>query len=178
MSLNNLNIDHSWTLFLDRDGVINKRIVDDYVKKWHEFEFLEGVLKAIEIFSSKFSRIVVVTNQQGIGKGLMTIEDLELIHRNMKYEVNYFKGKIDAVYFSPYLAKENHPSRKPSIGMALQAKREFPEIEFDKSIMAGDSASDIEFGKNAGMKTVFIGEENKYNGDYCFKSLFEFASNL
>lgn len=175
MSLKNLNIDASWTLFLDRDGVINKRIVDDYVKKWDEFEFLEGVIKALEIFDKKFGRIFVVTNQQGIGKGLMRMEDLEIIHKNMQYEISFFKGRIDKIYFSPYLAAENHPDRKPGIGMALRAKKEFPEIDFSRSVMVGDSGSDIEFGKAAGMKTVFIGEENKYNADMLFHSLYDFA---
>jgi histidinol-phosphate phosphatase family protein len=178
MSLSTLNIDRSWTLFLDRDGVINKRIVGDYVKKWEEFEFLEDVLKAIEIFDAKFGRIVIVTNQQGIGKGLMRHEDLELIHKNMQYEIAYFKGRIDRIYFSPYLAAENHPDRKPGIGMAMKAKKDFPEIDFSKAIMVGDSGSDIEFGKAAGMKTVFIGETNKYKADFLFHDLYAFARGL
>jgi len=178
MSLSTLHIDKTWTLFLDRDGVINRRIVDDYVKKWDEFEFLEGVLDAIKIFNEKFGRIVVVTNQQGIGKGLMRIEDLELIHKKMLYEITYFKGRVDKVYFSPYLAAENHPTRKPQIGMALQAQKDFPEIDFSKSLMIGDSKSDIEFGKNAGMKTVCIGKENKGNADFLYENLLESAKAL
>lgn len=178
MNLRDLNIDSSWTLFLDRDGVINKRIVDDYVKKWDEFEFLDGVIDAIKKFSSVFGKIVVVTNQQGIGKGLMRPEDLELIHRNMMYELTYFGGRIDRAYHSPFLASENHPTRKPGIGMALQAQKDFPEINFAKSIMVGASGSDIEFGKNAGMKTIYIGETNKYNADLHCASLKELASLL
>lgn len=178
MNLKDLNIDSSWSLFLDRDGVINKRIVDDYVKKWDEFEFLDGVIDAIKKFSSVFGKIVVVTNQQGIGKGLMRPEDLELIHRNMVYELTYFGGRIDKAYHSPFLASENHPTRKPAIGMALQAQKDFPEINFEKSIMVGDSGSDIEFGKNAGMKTIYIGETNKYNADLHCASLKELASLL
>ncbi|HEY1039491.1 MAG TPA: HAD family hydrolase [Bacteroidia bacterium] len=178
MNLSNLNIDKSWTLFLDRDGVINKRIVDDYVKKWDEFEFLEGVLDALKIFSEKFGRIVVVTNQQGIGKGVMRTEDLELIHKNMLYEITYFKGRIDKVYFSPYLAAENHATRKPQIGMALQAQKDFPEVDFSKSLMIGDSTSDIEFGKTAGMKTVYIGKENKANADFIFENLLKAAKAI
>ncbi|MCD6068757.1 MAG: hypothetical protein K0S33_3583 [Bacteroidetes bacterium] len=178
MSLSTLNIDKEWTLFLDRDGVINKRLEDDYVKKWVEFEFIEDVLKALEIFDKKFGRIVIVTNQQGIGKRLMRTEDLELIHKNMQYEISFFKGRIDKVYFSPYLASENHADRKPGIGMALKAKRDFPEIDFSRSVMVGDSGSDIEFGKAAGMHTVFIGAENKYGADFLFPSLHAFAMEL
>ncbi|MBS1651894.1 MAG: HAD family hydrolase [Bacteroidetes bacterium] len=181
MTLKDLNINETWTLFLDRDGVINTRIVDDYVKHWTDFKFCEGALNALKIFNKKFKTILVVTNQQGIGKGLYTKEDLEIIHKNMCYEVNYFGGKIHKVYFSPYLEKENHITRKPSIGMALQAKNDFPEIDFSKSIMVGDSISDIEFGKNAGMKTVFINDkltEKKVIADFQFNSLFEFASEF
>ena len=78
-----LNIDKSWSLFLDRDGVINTRLVDDYVKCWEDFEFLPGVLEAIKCFNKLFSTIVVVTNQQGIGKGLMKVETLNNIHKKM-----------------------------------------------------------------------------------------------
>jgi len=71
-------------LFLDRDGVINVRLIDDYVKRKEEFEFLEGSLEAFKIFAKHFDKIVVVTNQQGIGKGLMSEGDLEKIHSYMK----------------------------------------------------------------------------------------------
>lgn len=87
------------------------------------------------------------------------------------------EGEFDRAYHSPFLAS-NHPSRKPGIGMALQAQKDFPEINFAKSIMVGDSGSDIEFGKNAGMKTIFIGATNKYNADMHCGSLKELASLL
>lgn len=180
MTLKDLNINKDWTLFLDRDGVINKKLDNDYVKHWVEFEFLDGVFDALKKLDTVFGRIVVVTNQQGIGKHLYRVEDLELIHKNMIYEINYLGGRIDKVYFSPYLDSENHPTRKPNIGMALQAKKDFPEIDFSKSIIAGDSLSDMEFGKKAGMNTIFISEEKKKDEriDLQFTSLIEFAHNL
>lgn len=180
MTLKDLNINKDWTLFLDRDGVINKKLDNDYVKHWVEFEFLDGVFDALKKLDTIFGRIVVVTNQQGIGKHLYRVEDLELIHKNMIYEINYLGGRIDKVYFSPYLDSENHPTRKPNIGMALQAKKDFPEIDFSKSIIAGDSLSDMEFGKKAGMRTIFISEEKKKDEriDLHFRSLIEFAHNL
>lgn len=180
MTLKNLNIDKTWTLFLDRDGVINKKRENDYVKHWIEFEFLKDVPAALKHFNSVFGKIVVVTNQQGIGKGLYRTEDLELIHKNMKYEIEYLGGRIDNIYFSPYLNQENHPTRKPGIGMALQAKQDFPEIDFSKSIIVGDSMSDMEFGRNAGMKTVYISENEKHDAkiDFNFLSLLEFSNAL
>ena len=99
MTLKSLNINKDWTLFLDRDGVINKKLENDYVKHWIEFEFIEGTLDALKILNSIFGTIVVVTNQQGIGKGIYRTEDLELIHQNMLYEINYLGGRIDKVYF-------------------------------------------------------------------------------
>lgn len=180
MTLKNLNIDKSWTLFLDRDGVINKKLDDDYVKHWIEFEFLHGTFEALKTLSAIFGTIVVVTNQQGIGKGIYRTEDLELIHKNMLYELTYQGGRIDKVYFSPYLEKENHPTRKPGVGMGHQAKADYPHVEFKKSIMVGDSMSDMEFGRALGMITVFISEEKKPDPkiDFNFTSLLEFTKAL
>ena len=180
MTLKNLNINKNWTLFLDRDGVINKKIDNDYVKQWIEFEFIEGVLDALKFLNTVFGSIIVVTNQQGIGKKLYRIEDLELIHKNMLYEIAYHGGKIDKVYFSPYLKSENHPYRKPGIGMALKAKEDISTINFKQSIMIGDSMSDMEFGRNAGMKTIYISEEINENDkiDFNFKSLNEIVISL
>ncbi len=153
-------VDKSWTLFLDRDGVINERIVDGYVKTVEEFIFNDGVLDTIKKLSEVFGRIVVVTNQQGIGKGLMTEEDLKKVHDYMLSEIEKAGGRIDNIYFAPRLASPTNELRKPNIGMAIQAQKDFPEINFSKSVMIGDSSSDIEFGKNAGMKTIFVGKEN------------------
>ncbi len=159
MSLDHYHIDKSWSLFLDRDGVINRRIIDDYVKTSADFLFLEKVPESIHLLSKVFGRIFIVTNQQGIGKGLMTIHDLKLVHHFLLKEVENAGGKIDQIYFCPELAATNHPDRKPEIGMAQKAKKDFPEIEFSKSIMVGDSFSDMEFGLKAGMKNVFIKSE-------------------
>ena len=180
MTLKNLNIDKSWTLFLDRDGVINKKLDNDYVKHWIEFEFIDGSIDALKFLATVFGKIVVVTNQQGIGKRLYRIEDLELIHKNMLYEIAYHGGKIDKVYFSPYLHSENHPSRKPGIGMALNARQDFPEIDFTRSLIVGDSMSDMEFGRSAGMKTAFISEKNAVDSkiDFNFKSLNDLVITL
>lgn len=149
-------IDKSWTLFLDRDGVINHRPIGDYVKNWDEFEFLPGVLEAIKKLSGVFGKIIVVTNQQGIGKGLMTVEGLADIHQKMISEIEKYGGKVDAVYFCPNLKGEDENCRKPGTAMAQLAKKDFPEIILEKSIIAGDMESDMLFGRNAGMKTVFI----------------------
>ena len=75
-----INPEENWTLFLDRDGVINRRLPGAYVQHWDQFEFLPGVLPALSILANYFAHLIIVTNQQGIGKGLMTESDLQKIH--------------------------------------------------------------------------------------------------
>jgi len=176
-----------WTLFLDRDGVINERLPGDYVSKWEDFHFCTGVLPALSFFSTYFSRILIVTNQQGIGKGLMTESDLEQIHQNMLDAIQTAGGRIDQVYFSPDLATSPTPTRKPTSAMGLRAREEFPDINFEEALMVGDSKSDIEFGKNLGMQTALIhGKEDEaafwetsaMQPDHRFHSLKELADWL
>jgi histidinol-phosphate phosphatase family protein len=180
MNLKDLSFTKEWTLFLDRDGVISHRLVDDYVKRWEDFRFIDGVMEAMADFNRIFGRIVIVSNQQGVGKGLMSAESLDLIDRLMKEEVTKNGGRIDASFYCTYLASENHPDRKPSTGMGLKAKAAFPEIDFSKSVMVGDSLSDLVFGKSLGMITVFINEENDTPeiADFRFNSLRAFALTL
>jgi histidinol-phosphate phosphatase family protein len=176
-----IHFDKNWTLFLDRDGVINHRIPNDYVKQWSEFHFLPEAILAIVKLSKIFNHIVVVTNQAGISKGLMTENQLFNIHQNMISAIKKAGGHIDKVYFAPDHPKMPTNMRKPNIGMAEQAKLDFPIIKFENSVMVGDSISDIQFGKNAGMITVFIegkGEAPsvvKPDPDMCFNRLIDFA---
>ena len=175
----NNKIDKTWTLFLDRDGVINTRLVDDYVKNINEFEFMPGVLDAFRIFAEKFGKIIIVTNQQGVGKGLMTMQDVESVHKFMLKEIENQKGRVDAIYVCPQLKSDPDNFRKPSPKMAYMAQHDFPEIDLEKSIMIGDMNSDLEFGKNCGMYTVFIGNEPiKIKPDDKYETLLEFAKIL
>ena len=95
------------TLFLDRDGVINVKLQNRYVEKPEEFKFISGAPEAISKLSKFFKRIIVVTNQQGIGKGIMTIEDLNFLHNYMLIELKKFGVVIDSIYFCPHLVQEN-----------------------------------------------------------------------
>jgi D-glycero-alpha-D-manno-heptose 1-phosphate guanylyltransferase len=164
-------IDKTWTLFLDRDGVINEHRPEDYVKNETEFVWINGSKESIRDLSKKFGMILVVTNQQGIGKGMMTEYDLEKIHWKMQSEIEEIGGKIDRVYYCPHLANVQPKCRKPETGMAEQAKADFPEIDFSKSIMIGDSSSDIEFGSRLGMMTVKVGNEGGNCGEVLKVSL-------
>lgn len=182
MTLKDLNIDKSWTLFLDRDGVINKKLDNDYVKNISEFEFLPGAISAISELNKYFGITVVVTNQQGIGKKLMTERDLMGIHDFMLEELEKNNAHINAVYHCPELAQNDPSCRKPKTGMGLFAKKDFPEIDFKKSIIAGDSMSDMEFGKNLGMNTCLISSQDSLENDkyidLIFPSLAEFSRAL
>lgn len=177
MEYNFINsIDNTWTLFLDRDGVINTRIFGGYVTSPTDFHFLPGVLDSLRYFSKKFHRIIIVTNQQGVGKGIMTESMLNTLHDFVKAEIISSGGRIDGIYYCTALHETKDNCRKPSPKMAHLAVKEFPDINLQKSIMVGDSHSDIVFGINAGMKTVFI--ENEYsktvkNADIVVESLHE-----
>ena len=176
-------IDKSWTLFLDRDGVINEERLGEYVLHWGEFIFSKGVLNVFKKLSDHFGRIIVISNQRGVGKGLMTEEALQSIHLEMRREVEIVNGKIDKIY---YCTEKDDKCfyRKPNPGMALQALEDFPDIDFSKTIMVGNKPSDMKFGRAAGVYTVFVRTTNPEQPfphpdiDLVFPSLQEFASAL
>lgn len=177
------NIDTQWTLFLDRDGVINFEHKNDYVKKWEEFKFYDEALVALPLLAKKFSTIVIVTNQKGVGRGLMSETDLTNIHQNMLIEIKKIGGSIEHIFYCTDVDNES-VNRKPQPGMAFQAKEKFPAIEFEKSIMVGNRSSDMEFGRNAGLHTVFLATTHPETVfpnpliDYRFNHLLEFAQAL
>ena len=152
-------IDKSWTLFLDRDGVINEDKVGSYIFNTDEFIFMQGAPGFFKQLTEMFGRIIVVTNQRGVGRELMTEDDLTAIHQKMIREINAAGGKIDGIYYATALNNDD-PFRKPNPGMALKAKTDFPDIDLTKSIMIGNKSSDMSFGKNAGMYTIFVATTN------------------
>ena len=176
-------IDKTWTLFLDRDGVFNEEKKADYIRNWDEFKFYEGVLDAVAILNEKFGVTVMVTNQKGVGKKLMTTDDLNLIHLNMLSEIESRGGRIDKIYYCPELDDTAH-NRKPNPGMAFLAKADFPTIDFTKSIMVGNKLSDMNFGRNAGIYTAFVATTNPETPfphpsiDFRFDNLLAFAKAL
>ncbi len=166
-------------LFIDRDGVINQLRVADYVKQISEFELLPQVIPAFEILRPLFKRIFVVTNQQGIGKDLM-VDSIENIHTHFLSLIPEHL-QPDKIYYCPHLKEDGCACRKPKPGMALMAKNDFPEIQLISSVMIGDSRSDMEFAKNAGMKPIFISKnETKIKEEYSpiFPDILSFAQSL
>jgi D-glycero-D-manno-heptose 1,7-bisphosphate phosphatase len=175
---------HDWTLFLDRDGVINRELPADYVKRIDEFEFEPEAIDALRVLSSLFKRLIIVTNQRGVGAGLMTMSDLDTIHAHMTQQISAAGGRIDAIY-SATAEDRKSTERKPHPTLALRAQADFPDIIFRKSLMVGNSESDIRFGQNLGMKTAFIDdkgihceETSAFGSDMLSPNLFTLARTL
>ena len=177
------NIDANWTLFLDRDGVINYEKENNYILRWDEFEFYPGVTEAIHLLAKKFNTIIVISNQRGVGRGLMTEEDLLDIQRRMKLRIEEEGGRIDKIYYCT-ATDPIHFFRKPNPGMALQAAKDFPSIDLARSIMVGNKMSDMRFGRNAGTYTVYLKTTHPEQPlphpdiDLAFNSLIGFAKAL
>lgn len=148
------------TLFLDRDGVINKKLQGRYVRNFSEFEFMPGALAAISELRDVFERIIIVTNQQGISKGIMSEYELNRLHSKMEQEIRYAGGSIDKIYYCHHLEEWNCKCRKPNTGMIEQAISDFPSILIDHSYLVGDSNSDMEAGKRMNLKIVKV--DNDY----------------
>jgi D-glycero-alpha-D-manno-heptose 1-phosphate guanylyltransferase len=176
-------IDKSWTLFLDRDGVINEEKVGHYILHWGEFIFSTGVLETFKKLFEKFGRIIVVSNQRGVGKGLMTEADLQSIHLEMQREVEIVGAKVDRIYYCT--EKDDRDFfRKPNPGMAFRAMQDYPDIIPEKSVMVGNKPGDMGFGRAAGFYTIFVRTTNPdqpfphQDIDAVFPTLPDFAHSL
>jgi D-glycero-D-manno-heptose 1,7-bisphosphate phosphatase len=142
--------------FLDRDGVINHAASEGkYIIRWEEMCFLPGVAEAIRLLNTSGFLVMVVTNQRCVAKGLITIEDLKLLHEKMRGKLAAVGAMIDRVYFCPHDIEPPCSCRKPAPGMLLAAARDH-DITLHESWMIGDSTSDIEAGINAGCKTARV----------------------
>jgi D-glycero-D-manno-heptose 1,7-bisphosphate phosphatase len=164
------------TVFLDRDGIINKDC-KDYVKNWEEFSFLPGSKEAIAMLSKSGFNIFVVTNQSGIGRGVYSESDLHCIHEKMSKELEKSGGRIDKIYFCAHVPEDACKCRKPGTGMLKEASLEHG-IDLKKSFMIGDKATDICAGKSAGCRTILVRTaiSENYEGpqpDFCAGSLLE-----
>lgn len=181
--LNLSAIDKSWTLFLDRDGVINHDNPGGYITTPEEFRFTDGVPGLFKKLTNLFGRIVVVTNQRGVGRGIIQYDDLVGMNRKLLLGIQEAGGVLEKIYFCTDIDKHAF-GRKPNPGMAVQAIRDFPEIDINKSIIIGNSLSDMKFGRYAGMYTVFVTTTNRSitlphdDIDMIFKDLNSFTAYL
>ncbi len=135
-------------VFLDRDGVIN-RDSPDYIKGWHEFEFLPGSPEAIARFTAAGFAVIVITNQSALGRGMITPAVLDDLHTRLIRSVRQRGGEITDIFFCPHTPDDECPCRKPKPGLIRQACGKYG-IDPATAWMIGDSAKDIECGRNAG----------------------------
>jgi histidinol-phosphate phosphatase family protein len=143
------------TLFLDRDGVLNRLLEGDYVKTWEEWEWMPGVLEALALWARKYPRIVLVTNQRGVGRGRMTDAALAEVHARMLQEIQAAGGRLDLLLVCT-ATEDSDPRRKPNPGMFQEACALLPGIEPQRSVMVGDSDSDAQFAARCGMAFIRV----------------------
>lgn len=144
------------TVFLDRDGILNRKAPEGaYITRWQEFQVLSGVPEAIARLNQAGLLVIVVSNQRGIARGLYAAADVELMHERFQELLKPHGAHIDAFFVCPHDDGECN-CRKPLTGMFDQAAMQFPEISAASSVMIGDSAADIEFGRRLGMATIFV----------------------
>jgi len=141
-------------VFLDRDGVININR-DDYVKSIDEFIFLPHAINAIKKLNDLGFKIIIITNQSVINRGIMSENELKKIHFYMINELNKHDCKIEKIYFCPHRPDENCSCRKPNLGLMKKALSDF-YIDISKSWLIGDSTSDIELANNVDLKSIKI----------------------
>jgi D-sedoheptulose 7-phosphate isomerase len=170
-------------LFLDRDGVINVKPPEhDYVREWEAFRFYPGAPEALRTLSGMGYRLIVTTNQRGIARGLLTERALQEIHANMLDSLATHGVEMDAVYYCPHDEHHRCQCRKPAPGMFYRAQAEMPyAIDFENSIVVGDSASDVAAGESIGAKTALIlngsdGPSSQVTPTFVAKDLLELAS--
>lgn len=142
-------------VFIDRDGVININLTGEYVKEWKEFKFLPGTLKSLRLLKKNKIMVIIISNQSGVAKGLMTERQLEKLSHNFLEVVRNYGGDIEAVYYCIHNSDENCECRKPKPGLLLKASKELG-IDLKKTYMVGDYISDIEAGAAAGSKTILV----------------------
>jgi D-glycero-D-manno-heptose 1,7-bisphosphate phosphatase len=143
-------------VFLDRDGVLNRKLPEGaYVSDWAQFQWLQGAVEAIGRMNRAGLTVIVVSNQRGIALGQVSVEQLELIHDQMRSHLARHGARLDAIYYCPHDQGECN-CRKPGIGLFEQAKKDFPQVNADNSAVIGDSLSDIQAGRRLGMRTIFI----------------------
>ncbi|MCL5075743.1 MAG: D-glycero-beta-D-manno-heptose 1,7-bisphosphate 7-phosphatase [Chloroflexi bacterium] len=151
-------------VFLDRDGVINVSPGEHkYVESAEEFVFLPGVKRALRRLAKTPYAIIIVTNQSVVGKGLISLAQLEEIHYKMLEELNQAGGRIDKVYVCPHRPEENCACRKPKGGMLQTAAAEFG-VNLKESFLIGDSLDDAQAGYEAGCRVILV-LSGRYRGE-------------
>jgi D-glycero-D-manno-heptose 1,7-bisphosphate phosphatase len=146
-----------WTAFLDRDGTINRPPpAGDYVRAPEGMRLIPGASDAVRRLNEAGWRTVIVTNQRGIARGLMSEGDLERVHERLIELLSEGGATIDRIYHCPH-EEGSCACRKPRTGLLQRARDDDPEITFERAVLIGDSQSDVDAGRSAGIRTVSIG---------------------
>jgi histidinol-phosphate phosphatase family protein len=144
------------TIILDRDGVLNKKPARaHYVRGWDEFEWLPGAKEALRMLHEAHYRVIIISNQAGIGRGAMTRADLTDIHERMKAEAAVVGGRIDAIYYCPHDWEEGCECRKPKPGMLFEAQHDF-NLDLSRTLLIGDDERDAQAAEAAGCPGVLV----------------------
>lgn len=148
------------TVFLDRDGTINRKAPDDdYVKSVEEFAFLPTAVEAVRALNEARYRVIVVTNQRGIALGRMTESDLGAIHEHMVEQLAREGATIDAIYYCPH-ERNACDCRKPRVGMFLRAAADHPGLRLNESAIFGDSQCDMAAGMTLDIVRVLVARKS------------------
>ena len=143
-------------VFLDRDGVINiPPVKKRYITRWEEFRFLPGALSALKKLRKGGRKIIVISNQAGVERGIFPRARLQEITRNMRAAIRKRGGKLDAVYYCTHTPERKCGCRKPKPRMLRKAARRF-SLDLKRSVFVGDNATDVATGRAAGCRTVLV----------------------
>lgn len=158
-------------VFLDRDGVINQDT--DHLRNMADFRLLPGAAQALRVIKERGYLVIVVTNQAAVAKGMLSLDQLESMHEEIKQELARHGAEIDAIYYCPHHPDGIVPEyaikcdcRKPGVGMIIKAIKEF-DIDLSKSFLVGDKTGDILAGTRAGLTTILVrtgygGQDGKF----------------
>ena len=143
-----------YTVFLDRDGVINKDAVG-YIKNPSEFEFIPKSREAIALLTQNGFKVIVITNQSMIGRNISTKKALDAIFKKMKTGVETAGGRITDIFYCPHAPEDHCSCRKPKPGLIFQAQKKY-QINLARSFMVGDSEKDIACARTAGCANAVL----------------------
>jgi D-glycero-D-manno-heptose 1,7-bisphosphate phosphatase len=162
------------TLFLDRDGIFNEKIENGYVLQIDDIKITDGIADFLKLAKGYFKRIVVITNQRCVGRGMLPMVDLI----NINNTINLMTGSmVDKFYICPHLDEDDCDCRKPKDGLFKQVAADF-EVDFQNSWMIGDSETDLIPAKKLGIFTVFISTKDSVFADEKFNTIKELNSSL
>jgi D-glycero-D-manno-heptose 1,7-bisphosphate phosphatase len=141
-------------VFLDRDGVIIQNCAS-YILRWEDVEFIPYALSALEKLSQTPYKVIIITNQSAVGRGIITLQQAESINRRIIEEIQNNGGRVDGLYMCPHAPEEHCSCRKPLPGLIQKAAEEL-SIDLESSALIGDALTDIQAGSAAGIKSLIL----------------------